>query len=243
MSRYAKIVSSLSCRTISGVLFIAMLLMTSLVALPGIAAEKAVVIPPPSADATKADRSATLVVAGGCFWGVQGVFQHVKGVESAVSGYTGGSASTAKYSRVGLGNTGHAEAVQIRYDPQQVSAATLLQVFFSVAHDPTQLDRQGPDRGSQYRSAVFPANAAQRALVTAYIAQLDAAKLWNDPIVTRVDALDAFYPAEAYHQDYLSLHPENPYIAINDLPKVRNLKALFPALFRDKPVLVADATR
>lgn len=182
---------------------------------------------------------ARVVFAGGCFWGVQGVFQHVKGVESAVSGYIGGSAADARYARVGTGTTGHAEAVQVTYDPAQVGYAQLLQVFFSVVHDPTQLDRQGPDRGSQYRSAVYADDAAQRAATLAYIDQLQRSGVFAAPVVTRVDGGKRFYPAEEYHQDYLVLHPDAPYIRINDLPKIEALKRQYPALYRDKPRRVA----
>lgn len=182
--------------------------------------------------------SARVVFAGGCFWGVQGVFQHVRGVENAVSGYIGGSAADASYPRVSRGDTGHAEAVQVTYDPAQVSYGQLMQVFFSVVHDPTQLDRQGPDRGSQYRSAVYADEAPQRAATLAYIDQLQRSGVFNSPVVTRVDGGKRFYVAEAYHQNYLTLHPDALYIRINDLPKVEALKRQFPALYRDKPWLV-----
>jgi peptide-methionine (S)-S-oxide reductase len=175
---------------------------------------------------------ATAVFAGGCFWGVDAVFKHVKGVTNVVSGYSGGSAATAKYMIVGTGATGHAESVQVTYDPSKVSYAELLKVFFSVAHDPTQLNRQGPDVGSQYRSAIFYANAQQKELAERYIAQLDAAKAFARPIVTQVVALDKFYPAEDYHQNYLALHPEQPYIVYNDLPKLAELKKEFPAWYK-----------
>ncbi|MBV6305263.1 peptide-methionine (S)-S-oxide reductase MsrA [Candidimonas humi] len=201
--------------------------------------EHAVEIPKPARDepatGAKVERA---VFAGGCFWGVQGVFQHVRGVRNAVSGYAGGAAATAHYDVVSEGGTGHAESVEVTFDPQQVSYGTLLRVFFSVAHDPTQLDRQGPDTGTQYRSALFPLDAAQREVAQAYIAQLDAAHVYGRPIVTRVESGRSFYPAEAYHQDFLVRHPDYPYIVINDLPKVRALKQMFPALYRDQPVLV-----
>ncbi len=184
-------------------------------------------------------RHARVVFAGGCFWGVQGVFQHVKGVESAVSGYIGGSAADAGYARVGTGTTGHAEAVQVTYDPAQVGYAQLLQVFFSVVHDPTQRDRQGPDRGSQYRSAVYADDAAQRAATLDYIDQLQRSGVFAAPVVTRVDGGRRFYAAEDYHQNYLALHPDAPYIRINDLPKVQALKRLYPTLYRERPRLVA----
>lgn len=180
-------------------------------------------------------RSATF--AGGCFWGVQGVFQHVKGVKNAVSGYAGGTRASARYEDVGTGRTGHAEAVQVTYDPAAVRYDELLQIFFSVALDPTEVDRQGPDTGPQYRSALFPADAEQAAVAKAYIAQLDAAKVFSKPIATRIES-GAFYPAEGYHQDYMTLHPTNSYIAVNDAPKLRDLKALFPERATAQPVLV-----
>ncbi|HWI10564.1 MAG TPA: peptide-methionine (S)-S-oxide reductase MsrA, partial [Burkholderiaceae bacterium] len=183
----------------------------------------------------------TAVFAGGCFWGVQGVFQHTRGVLSAVSGYAGGSQATAHYDLVGSGLTGHAESVQVRFDPKQVSYAQLLQIFFSVAHDPTQLNRQGPDRGTQYRSALFTLDATQQQTAQRYIAQLDAAKVYPAKIVTQVAPLAAFYPAEDYHQDYATLHPESGYIATFDLPKIAALKNLFAAQYRADPVLVAGA--
>jgi peptide-methionine (S)-S-oxide reductase len=175
---------------------------------------------------------ATAVFAGGCFWGVDAVFKHVKGVKSVVSGYSGGSAQTAKYMLVGTGTTGHAEAVKVTYDPSQITYADLMKVFFSVAHDPTEKDRQGPDVGTQYRSAIFYADPQQKELAQRYIAQLDAAKAFGKPIVTEVAALDKFYPAEDYHQNYLALHPNQPYIVYNDLPKLDALKKEFPAWYR-----------
>lgn len=207
----------------------------------GIAAEKAVQLPPPAQDVQATAATATAVFAGGCFWGVQGVFQHTKGVLNAVSGYAGGDKSTAHYEMVGSGRTGHAESVQVTYDPKQVSYGTLLQIYFSVAHDPTTLNRQGPDSGPQYRSAVFYRDAQQKRVAESYIAQLDAAKVFPSKIVTEVTPLAGFYPAEAYHQDYATLHPQSPYIATFDLPKIANLKATLPNLYRDKPVLVAQA--
>ena len=205
------------------------------------AGEAAVKIPAPSLD----DKAAagpvrTAIVAGGCFWGVQGVFQHLKGVKSAISGYSGGAQNDADYRTVSGGDTGHAESVQIVYDPAQVTYGQILQVFFSVAHDPTQLNRQGPDSGTQYRSAIFFANESQRKIAQAYIAQLDAAKVYPRAIVTRVDPLKGFFAAEDYHQDYLLNHPMQPYIAINDLPKVRNFESLFPALYTARAVTVAS---
>lgn len=199
----------------------------------------AVAIAPPALDlpAGQSTRE-TVVFAGGCFWGVQGVFQHVKGVKRAVSGYAGGAASTAQYERVSDGNTGHAEAVEVTFDPAQVSYGSLLQIFFSVAHNPTELNRQGPDTGTQYRSAIFPANAEQQRVAQAYITQLDAAHSFNKPIVTKLETFNGFYPAEDYHQDFLTEHPTYPYIVINDLPKVAQLKQLYPQRYQEKPVLV-----
>ena len=175
---------------------------------------------------------ATAVFAGGCFWGVDAVFKHVKGVKNVVSGYSGGSAGTAKYMLVGTGTTGHAEAVKVTYDPAQVTFTDLMKVFFSVAHDPTEKDRQGPDVGTQYRSAIFYADPQQKELAQRYIAQLEAAKAFGKPIVTEVAALDKFYPAEDYHQNYLALHPNQPYIVYNDLPKLQALKQQFPTWYR-----------
>ena len=206
---------------------------------PGFAAESAVKIPAAASDDTaSAAGMQTAVFAGGCFWGVQGVFQRVDGVVQAVSGYAGGKKETAHYELVGTGMTGHAEAVQITYDPKKVSYATLLQVFFSVAHDPTQLNRQDPDSGPQYRSAVFYATPQQKTTLERYVAQLDAAKVYPKKVVTQVAPLEAFYAAEAYHQDYLTLHPESGYIARFDLPKIANLKTMFPKQYRAEPALV-----
>ncbi len=176
----------------------------------------------------------TAVLAGGCFWGIEAVFDHVKGVTSAKSGYSGGAASTAQYDRVSSGRTGHAEAVQVTFDPSQVSYGQLLKVFFSVAHDPTELNRQGPDHGTQYRSAIFYANEEQRRVALAYIDQLNEAKVFPRPIVTQVVPLEAFYEAESYHQDYLAHHPNEPYIVINDLPKVENLRKQLPELYKTR---------
>jgi len=204
------------------------------------AAEAAVKIPAPGADlVTEASGAQEVAVfAGGCFWGVQGVFQHTKGVIQAVSGYAGGAKQTAIYEMVGSGLTGHAEAVQITFDPKQVSYAQLLQIFFSVVHDPTQLNRQGPDSGTQYRSAIFTTSASQKLVSEKYIGQLDAAKVFPAKIVTQVGPLTAFYAAESYHQDYATLHPESGYIARFDLPKIANLKSMFPQWYRDHPALV-----
>lgn len=210
---------------------------------PASAAEDAVVIPPPALDEQAKPGLEKAVFAGGCFWGVQGVFQHVKGVTSAVSGYAGGSADDAVYETVGSGRTGHAESVEITYDASKVTYGQLLQVYFSVAHNPTQLNYQGPDRGTQYRSTVFTENAEQEKIAQSYIAQLDKAKLFGKPIVTTLESGKAFYPAEDYHQDFLQLNPTYPYIVYNDLPKVENLKALFPTLYSDKPVLVMAAKK
>lgn len=174
----------------------------------------------------------TAVISGGCFWGIQAVFQHVKGVKNATSGYSGGAASTAEYELVSTGSTGHAESVKITFDPSQVSYGQLLKVFFSVAHDPTELNRQGPDTGSQYRSVIFYASEEQKHIAEAYISQLEQAKSFSRPIVTQVVPLQAFYPAEAYHQNYATLHPDNPYIAINDGPKVEHLRKQFPDLYK-----------
>ena len=207
-----------------------------------VAAEQAVAIPPPSLDATPGgDGLEKAVFAGGCFWGVQGVFQHVEGVAGAVSGYAGGKQATAMYQAVGTGLTGHAEAVEVTYDPAKVSYGKLLQVFFSVAHNPTQLNYQGPDRGTQYRSAVFPLNAEQEKVTKAYIAELDRAKLFDGEIVTTLEGAKPFYPAEDYHQDFLTRNPTYPYIVYYDLPKIENLKRLFPDLYREKPALVMQA--
>jgi peptide-methionine (S)-S-oxide reductase len=205
------------------------------------AAEDAVVIPPPASDIAPSDGLQTAVVAGGCFWGVQGVFQHTAGVVNAVSGYAGGSPMTATYEQVSTGTTGHAESVQIKFDPKKISYGKILQIYFSVAHDPTQLNRQGPDSGTQYRSAIFTTSDEQKRVAEAYIAQLNAAKIYGKPIVTKVSALQGFFPAEAYHQDYLTLHPNQPYIAYNDIPKVENLKKLFAENYTEKPTLVGTA--
>ena len=193
-------------------------------------------IPSPAVDATLAAGKSqqTAVIAGGCFWGVQAVFQHVKGVINATSGYSGGDAKTAQYERVSDGDTGHAESVKITYDSSQITYGQLLRVFFSVAHDPTELNRQGPDSGTQYRSSIFYGNEEQKRIAEAYITQLDNAKIFPSRIVTQVVALKAFYPAESYHQDYATRHPDNPYIAFNDAPKVEHLRQLFPDLFTGK---------
>jgi peptide-methionine (S)-S-oxide reductase len=196
----------------------------------------AVAAPKPAVEATLATAGSqqTAVVAGGCFWGIQAVFQHVRGVISATSGYSGGAANTAEYELVSNGDTGHAESVKIIYDPSQITYGELLRVFFSVAHDPTELNRQGPDTGSQYRSSIFYGSDEQKKIADAYIAQLDKAEVFPRPIVTQVVPLKAFYPAEAYHQDYAAHHPDNPYIVYNDAPKVVHLRQEFPDLYTGK---------
>jgi peptide-methionine (S)-S-oxide reductase len=198
------------------------------------------VLPPPALNEPATGHHEVVVFSGGCFWGVQGVFQHVKGVTRATSGYAGGSATTAHYETVSGGNTGHAESVKVEFDPQQVSLGELLRIYFSVAHDPTELNFQGPDTGTQYRSAIWYTSPVQQQVAQAYVAQLTKAKIFHDPIVTQISPLKAFFDAEVYHQDYLTLHPENPYIAINDIPKVENLKRLYPTDYRATPVLIGE---
>jgi peptide-methionine (S)-S-oxide reductase len=213
------------------------------------AAEPATVLPAPAIDAPKmpskpgAPALQTVVLAGGCFWGVQAVFQHVKGVSQAVSGYAGGTKETALYEVVSSGRTGHAESVQVTFDPAQIAYGRILQIYFSVAHDPTQLNRQGPDSGTQYRSAIFYQDDSQKRVAQAYIAQLDKSGVFKRPIVTQLSQLTEFYPAEAYHQDYATLHPSSPYIAFNDLPKVDNLQHVFADLYRVTPILVSAANQ
>lgn len=209
----------------------------------GVDAEEGTRVPPPAIDepAPQSAHLETAVLAGGCFWGVQGVFQHVSGVKNAVSGYAGGDAQDAHYQIVGTGATGHAESVQVTFDPQKISYGKLLQIYFSVAHDPTELNRQGPDSGTQYRSTIFPMTAGQANVAKAYIAQLDAAHIFPDKIATTVEPGRTFFPAENYHQNFLTLNPNYPYIVINDLPKVANLKRLFPENYRAEPKLVALA--
>jgi len=220
-----------------------MLLMGLAIASHPVAADGARVVPAPMVDAPPGQAtSAVVVLAGGCFWGVQGVYQHVKGVTSAVSGYAGGDRRSAEYETVSTGRTGHAESVQVTYDPRQISYGRILQIFFSVVHDPTELNRQGPDTGTQYRSAIFPLNAEQADVAKAYIAQLDQLHTFKKPIATKIEPDRAFYPAENYHQDFLTRNPRYPYIAINDLPKIDDLKRLLPELYRATPVLVAGAT-
>jgi peptide-methionine (S)-S-oxide reductase len=208
----------------------------SLLAVCGMVEAAVVVLPDPVSDAPLAAKSSsqTAVFAGGCFWGIEAVFEHVKGVTQAVSGYSGGTAETADYQKVSSGRTAHAESVRVTYDPSKVSYGQLLKVFFSVAHDPTQLNRQGPDTGPQYRSAIFTVDAAQQRAAQAYIAQLQAAKSFPRPIVTEVVALKAYYMAEPYHQDYVVHHPDQPYIIYNDLPKVAALKKQFPQLYVER---------
>ena len=211
----------------------AMLALRAFVGTPALA-ESAVPVPPAKNDSTKgAGPLQTAVVAGGCFWGVEGVFEHVRGVRDVVSGYAGGEADTAHYDDVGSGRTGHAESVQISFDPQEISYGEILRIFFSVAHDPTQLDRQGPDTGPQYRSAIFYADAEQRNIANEYIEQLDAARVFPRDIVTRVEPLQGFYAAESYHQDFIAKNPRYPYVVFNDLPKIRNLEKELPEFYRD----------
>ena len=235
-------VSAGSSPAIKRVALSALLMLTLLVpsfwGAPVHAQEAPVVIPPPAHDLSETGSSATAVFAGGCFWGVQGVFQHVKGVTGAVSGYAGGAAETATYERTSSGTTGHAESVQVTYDPSIVSYGQLLQIYFSVAHNPTQLNYQGPDHGTQYRSTIFAVNDAQAEAARAYIAQLDDAALFDGTIVTTIEPFTAFYPAEQYHQDFLTLNPDWPYIVVHDLPKVSALREIFPDSFRAEPVLV-----
>jgi peptide-methionine (S)-S-oxide reductase len=209
------------------------------------AAESARAIPAPALTepATQQANSEVAILAGGCFWGVQGVFQHVEGVTSAISGYAGGTSDAARYERVSTGTTGHAEAVRITFDPHRIGYGRILQIYFSVAHDPTEINRQGPDVGTQYRSAIFPANQEQARAAEAYIAQLNQARVFPSAIATRIEPSREFYPAEAYHQDYLTRNPTNRYIAVNDLPKIEDLKRLFPELYRAAPVLVAASQR
>ena len=225
-------------------LIFAALLLAAGIALRGLpsAAESARSTPPPMLDepANPQATSEVAVLAGGCFWGVQGVFQHVEGVTSAISGYAGGAANTAHYEMVGTNTTGHAESVRVTFDPARISYGRILQIYFSVAHDPTELNRQGPDVGAQYRSAIFPAKPEQVRVAETYIAQLNQAHVFDAPIVTKVEPGREFYPAEDYHQDFLTRNPRYPYIAINDLPKIENLKRLFPDIYRATPVLVAS---
>jgi peptide-methionine (S)-S-oxide reductase len=208
------------------------------------AAEPAVSLPPPVLDAPATDGGLQRVVlAGGCFWGVQGVFEHTKGVTQALSGYAGGNKETAHYQLVGTERTGHAESVAVTFDPKQISYGKILQIYFSVAHNPTELNYQGPDHGPSYRSAIFYANDEQKRIAEGYIAQLEKAHVFPGAIVTTLEPLTGFYPAEDYHQDYLVLHPSAPYIVFNDLPKVENLKRLFAAEYRDVPITVMASSK
>jgi peptide-methionine (S)-S-oxide reductase len=204
-------------------------------------AEESRELPKPVLDAVapKNTASETVILAGGCFWGVQGVFQHVEGVTNAVSGYAGGDEKTAKYEIVSSGSTSHAESVSVTFDPQKISYGRILQIYFSVVHDPTELNRQGPDVGAQYRSAIFPINSEQARVAQAYIAQLEKVHVFEAAIVTTIEPNQTFYPAEAYHQDFLTRHPTHPYIVINDQPKIRSLKHYFPEVYRSNPILVA----
>jgi peptide-methionine (S)-S-oxide reductase len=232
--------SIVKCRSPLG--FAAALLLVATAAVlwrvPLFGAEAPVVIAPPAVDNPKvAGPAQTAVLAGGCFWGVQGVFEHVRGVEKVIAGYAGGEKSTAQYDTVSSGTTGHAESVKITFDPAEISYGQILQIAFSVVHDPTQLNRQGPDVGTQYRSAVFYADDGQKRIAEAYISQLDKAHVFSRPIVTRVDPLRGFYAAEYYHQDYLFHNPNVPYIALFDMPKIENFKRTFPDLYSGHPVL------
>ena len=230
---------------LTSTLALAALLSVSWFAFNACAAEPAVVIPAPVVDQTAPAGGGlqNVVLAGGCFWGVQAVYEHTKGVTQAVSGYSGGAKETAHYELVGTERTGHAESVSVTFDPQQISLGKILQIYFSVAHNPTELNYQGPDSGPSYRSAIFYANDEQKRIAEAYIAQLDQAHVFKAPIVTKLEALKGFYPAEDYHQDFLVLHPTYPYIVVNDQPKVGNLKRLFADQYRDTPVTVMAANK
>jgi peptide-methionine (S)-S-oxide reductase len=246
MMRLAKTAAASKTLSRAPVIVLALGIALAIGALAGITrstAEEARVIPPPAVDTPPASATSEVaVIAGGCFWGVQGVFQHTKGVTNALSGYAGGDRKNARYDVVSAGRTAHAEAVHITYDPRVISYGQILQIFFSVAHDPTQLNRQGPDHGPQYRSAIFPENAEQAKIAQTYIAQLDQARAFDKPIVTKIEAEKPFFPAEAYHQDYMTRNPGQPYIVINDLPKVASLKRLFPDRYRAEPALVSAAS-
>ena len=227
-------------RALQGVTIAALLAALGWAALAGGAESAATPIPTPAVDNPKQKGPMqTAVLGGGCFWGLQGVFEHVKGVRSVLAGYSGGERSTAQYQDVGTGRTGHAESVKIVFDPDQLTYGELLQIYFSVAHDPTELNRQGPDVGSQYRSVIFYGDDSQRHIAESYIAQLTAGKLFTQPIVTQLDAFKGFYNAEDYHQDFYLKNPRYPYIVINDLPKIHNLKQLYPDEYRDFPVTVS----
>ncbi len=230
----------LSLRPVAAALVLAVL---ALRGGPALAAEPAVSLPNPDTETATGTGVQTAVLAGGCFWGVQAVFQHVKGVQQAVSGYAGGTKAAPSYEEVSSGLTGHAESVEIKFDPREISYGQILKIFFSVAHDPTQLNRQGPDVGTQYRSAIFFTSDEQKRIAQTYMEQLGRANVFKGAIVTQLAPLTKFYPAEAYHQDYAINHPTQPYIVFNDLPKVENLKRLFGGIYRDQPVTVAAATR
>ena len=226
---------------LAGLLFVPLFAFTTGLAR---AAEPAVAIPAPALDATTpAGGLQTAALAGGCFWGMQAVYQHTKGVTQALSGYAGGKQETAHYEMVGTGRTGHAESVSVTFDPRQISYGKILQIYFSVAHNPTELNRQGPDSGTQYRSAIFYANDEQKRIAGAYIAQLEQAHVFSAPIATKLEPLSGFYPAEDYHQDFAVLHPNYPYIVFNDAPKVDNLKRLFADYYREMPVTVMASSK
>ena len=226
---------------LSRLTFATTLVFATLAAAPVMASSEPIAIPAPAVDVTAADGIQTAVLAGGCFWGVQAVYQHTTGVVNAVSGYAGGAKETAEYRRTNYGDTGHAEAVEIKYDPKKISYGKLLQIYFSVVHDPTQLNRQGPDSGTQYRSTIFAQNDEQKKVAEAYIAQLNAAKVFKAKIATTIETGKPFYIGEDYHQDYATLTPMQPYILFNDKPKIANMAKFFPASYRHKPVLVKDA--
>lgn len=208
--------------------------------MPAAMAQEGIAIPAPTLNISQVEGAQTVVLAGGCFWGVQGVFQNVEGVLSAVSGYAGGTAETANYPAVTTGRTGHAEAVKVKFDPSKISYGEILQIYFSASHDPTQLNRQGPDHGPQYRSAIFPQNEEQAEAAKAYISQLNKERIYNAAIVTKIESGETFYPAEDYHQDYMVNNPSQPYIVMNDLPKLDHLKRLFPERIRATPMLVSQ---
>lgn len=241
--RSARVLPAIVRRSGLRIALAALLLAAIAISLSHVHAGAVPAIPAPAGDESGIEATtAVAVIAGGCFWGVQGVFQHVDGVLNAVSGYAGGAASSAHYDDVGSGDTGHAEAVQITYDPRRITYGRILQIYFSVAHDPTQLNRQGPDHGTQYRSAIFPVTQEQGQIAKAYIAQLNQARVYGAAIATRIEPGKTFYPAERYHQDFLARNPTHPYIVIHDLPKVAELKRVFPEAYRSKPVLVSTAS-
>jgi peptide-methionine (S)-S-oxide reductase len=233
----SSVITSKSLRLSAALALVGLLLWHS----PLLGAEPPVIIAPPALDNAKtAGPSQTAVLAGGCFWGVQGVFEHVRGVQKVIAGYAGGEKSTAQYETVSGGSTGHAESVKITFDPAAISYGQILQIAFSVVHDPTQLNRQNPDVGTQYRSAIFYVDDTQKKIALAYIAQLDGAHVFSRPIVTRVDPLKGFYAAENYHQDYLIHNPTQPYVAMYDIPKIENFRRTFPQLYSGQPVLAHD---